>query len=162
MVLRGGADHGRAADIDILDAVGEIGAARDGVLERIEIDHQEIDRADAMRAHRLGVLRVVAHRQQSAMHRRMQRLDAAVHHLGKAGEIADVEHGQAGIAQRFARAAGRDQLDAMAGERAGKLDNAGFVGDGNQGARRAAQLLGHRLPVMLRLAASVSATHRPA
>ena len=44
MVLGGGADHGRAADVDILDAVGKIAAARDGFLERIEIDDQNIDR----------------------------------------------------------------------------------------------------------------------
>ena len=115
--------------------VVEIRAARDGVLEGIEIDDQEIDRADAVRAHRLGVLGIVAQREQAAMDRRMQRLDAAVHHFRKAGEIADVEHVEPGIAQRLARAAGRDQLDAVAGERAGEVDHAGFVGNGNEGAR---------------------------
>ena len=63
MVLRRGADHGRAADVDILDAVGEIAAARHGRFERIEIDHQDIDGADAMRAHRFGVLGIAADRQ---------------------------------------------------------------------------------------------------
>ena len=69
------------------------------------------------------------------MHGRMQRLDAAVHHFGKAGEIGDVEHGKPGVAQRLARAAGRDELDAVAGERAGEFDEPGLVGDGDEGAR---------------------------
>ena len=63
MVLRRGADHGRPADVDILDAVGKIAAARHGRFERIKIDHQDIDGADAVRAHRLGVLGVAADRQ---------------------------------------------------------------------------------------------------
>ena len=158
MVLRRGADHGRAADVDILDAVGEIAAARHGRFERIEIDHQNIDRADAVRAHRLGVLGVAADRQQPAMHRRMQRLDAAVHHFRKSGQIADVEHLESGIAQRHAGAAGRDELDAEAGERAREVDDAGFVGDGNEGARGAAEMLGHLDPVMRR-AGGASSSH---
>ena len=81
VVLGGGADHRRAADVDVLDAVVESRALRDGRLERIEIDHQQIDRPDAVRVHRGGVLRVVADRQQAAMHLRVQRLDPAVHHL---------------------------------------------------------------------------------
>ena len=128
--------------------VGEIGAARDGVLERIEIDHQQIDRPDVVRTHRVGVGGIAAHRQQAAMDRRMQRLDPAVHHFGKSGEIADVEHGEPGVAQGLARAAGRNQLDAVAGQRAGEVDDAGFVGDGNEGARYAAELLGHRLSLL--------------
>ena len=157
MVLRRGADHRRAADIDVLDAVVEVGAARDGFLERIEIDHQKIDRADVVRAHRLGVRGVVADAEQAAMHRRMQRLDPAVHHFGKAGEIADVEHLEPGIAQRLAGAAGRNELDAVAGERAGEFDEPGFVGDGNEGARRAAQVFGHGFSsVMLRAGGAVS------
>ena len=63
VIFRRGADHGGAADVDILDAVGEIAAARHGRFERIEIDHQNIDGADAVRAHRLGVLGVAADRQ---------------------------------------------------------------------------------------------------
>ena len=81
VVLGGGADHRRAADIDILDAVVESRAARHGLLERIEIDHQEIDRPDVVRAHRFGMRGIVADGEQAAMHRRMQRLDAAVHHF---------------------------------------------------------------------------------
>ena len=63
---------------------------RDGRLERIEVDHEKIDRRDAVRRHRGCMLRIVAHREQAAMHLRMQRLHPAVHHFRKAGELADV------------------------------------------------------------------------
>ena len=59
----------------------------------------------------------------------MEGLDAAVEHLREAGEVADVLDGQAGLAQRTGRSAGRNQLDAKAGQRLGKLDQAGLVGD---------------------------------
>ena len=97
------------------------GALRDRRLERIEIDHQQIDRPDAVLRHRRGVLRVVADREQAAMHLRMQRLDPAVHHLGKAGQLGDIDHREAGIAERLGGAAGRDQLDAVAGQRASRM-----------------------------------------
>ena len=73
----------------------------------------------------------------------MQRLDAAVHHFRKSGQFADVEHLESGIAQRHAGAAGRNQLDAEAGQCAREVDDAGFVGDGNEGAGGAAEMFGH-------------------
>ena len=73
----------------------------------------------------------------------MERLDAAIHHFRKTGDVGHFDHLQAGLAQLFARAAGRNELDAIVGQRAGERDEAGFVGDGNEGARCAAQLLGH-------------------
>ena len=83
------------------------------------------------------------------MHRRMQGLDPAVHHFRKAGEIGNIEDGETGVAQRLARAAGRYELDAIAGEFAGEFDDAGFIGNGNEGARCAAQMLGHGVAFIL-------------
>ena len=40
-------------------------------------------------------------------------LDAAVEHLGKAGDVGDVLHGDAGFAEQLGGAAGRDQLGAQ-------------------------------------------------
>ena len=145
VVLGGGADHRRAADVDVLDAVVEGRAFGDGRLERIEVHHQEIDRLDAVLVHRRGVLLVAADRQQAAVHLRVQRLDAAVHHLGKAGELGDVEHLEPGVVERLGGAAGGDELDAVAGERLGEIDEAGLVGDRQQGAGDAARVAGHVL-----------------
>jgi hypothetical protein len=59
----------------------------------------------------------------------MQSLDPAIHHFRKASQLAHVEHFQSSIAEDFAGAARRDQLDAESGERTCEFDNAGFVGD---------------------------------
>ena len=42
----------------------------------------------------------------------MQRLHAAVHHLGESGDVGDVADRQTGVGKRFGGPAGRDQLDA--------------------------------------------------
>ena len=63
----------------------------------------------------------------------MQRLDAAVHHLGKAGDVGDAGDRKSGVGERARRAAGRDQLEAARGEAAAQIDDAGFVGNAQQG-----------------------------
>ena len=106
VVLGGGADHGRPADVDILDAVGERGALRHRRLERIEVDHQQIDRRDAMLLCGRVVLGVAANRQQATVHLGVQCLEAAVHHLGKAGVLRHVLDGKPGVLQRLGGSAG--------------------------------------------------------
>ena len=48
VVLRRRADHRWAADVDILDPLLESRAFVDGLLERIEVDHEKIDRRDTV------------------------------------------------------------------------------------------------------------------
>jgi len=48
---------------------------------------------------------------------------------------------RAGFGERAPGAAGRDELDAAGGERAGKIDKAGLVGNGKEGAGDAAKVL---------------------
>ena len=67
---------------------------RDRLLERVEVDADEVDRLDAVLLHRGDVLGVVALGEQAAVDLRVQRLDPAVHHLGEAGDLADVGDGQ--------------------------------------------------------------------
>ena len=64
----------------------------------------------------------------------MQGLDPAVQDLGRAGELADLDDRHLGLAQGRGRAAGGDQLDALGGEPAAELDQAGLVVHGQQGA----------------------------
>ena len=70
--------------------------------------------------------------EQAAVDHRVQRLDAAVHDFGEAGDVADVAHRQARLAQRLRGAAGGQQFDALRGQRAGEVDQAGLVGNGKQ------------------------------
>ena len=83
MIFSSSADHRRSADVDILDAVFLRSTFIDRRLERIKIDHQQIDGRDAVILHRFRVIGIVANCQQSAMYIRMQRLDAAIHHFRK-------------------------------------------------------------------------------
>ena len=90
-VLGRGAHHRRAADVDVLDRVLERAAGLgDRRAERVEIDHDEIDRRDAVLAQRGRVLGQVAPREDARVHLGVQRLHAAVEHLRKAGVGADV------------------------------------------------------------------------
>ena len=143
MVLGRRADHRGAADVDILDHVVEFGAARQRRLERVEIDHQEVDRADGVGDHRGLMGGLGADRQQAAMDARMQGLQPPVHHFGKFGELGDVDHGDARLRQRRSRAAGRDDLDAARRERARQPLQPGLVGNGNEGAADRRHICGH-------------------
>ena len=130
-VLGGGAQHGGTADVDVLDGVRvrDVGLGN-GLLELIEVDDHEVDHADAVLG-RLGhVLGVVAAGEQAAVHLGVQRLDAAVHHLGKARVLLDGHHLHAGLGQHARRAAGRDDLDAkLVLQRLHELDDTGLVRD---------------------------------
>ena len=51
VVLGGGAQERRAADVDLLDPLREgRGLARDGLLERVEVHHDDVDRPDPVLA----------------------------------------------------------------------------------------------------------------
>ena len=80
------------------------------------------------------VLGIFAAVEDAAVHLGMKRLDAAVEHLGEAGEFGDVFHGDAGVAEQLGGASGGDEFDAEGGELAGEVDESGFVGDGEDGA----------------------------
>ena len=132
VVLRRRPDHARTADVDVLDDLVACRAAGHGFLERVEVDHDQVDRTDLVRFHRGGVIGIVAHRQQPAVDHRVQGLHAAVHHLGKAGEFRHVAHRQPGVAQCLGRAAGRHEFDARIGEGRAERNKAFLVGHRKQ------------------------------
>jgi hypothetical protein len=132
VILRGGADHRRAADVNILDDLVSGSALRHRLRERIEVDHHEVDRRNGVLRHRGDMLRIIPHREQPAMHLGMQRLDPPVHHFGKAGEIGDVVDGEPRFAQRLRGAAGRHQRHAVTGKRLPQLHKPRLVGHRKQ------------------------------
>ena len=132
MVLGRSPDHRRAADVDILDAVVIACTFRCRFLEGIKVHDQQVDGTDAMRLHRGQVFGIVAQGQQPAVDRWVQRLDPAVHHFGKARHIGHVHHRQPRLAQRLRAAAGGQDLDPPGVQLAGKVDQPGLVGNGNQ------------------------------
>ena len=142
MVLGAGADQRRAADVDVLDASGEIRAARRRALERIEIDGEKIDLGDGVIFERLLVAVLAAHREQPAMDFRMQRLHPPIHHFGALRDLGDVGHLEACLAQRLGGAAGGDELHALRREATRKIDEPRLVADRKE---RAGNLLHGRM-----------------
>ncbi|MCY1535287.1 hypothetical protein D9M68_706840 [compost metagenome] len=127
VVLGCRAHHGGAANVDILDDLVIGRAGGDGLFEGVEIDGDEIDGADLVFSHRCLMLGIVAHCKKAAMDLWMQRLDPAVHHFGKAREIGNLAHRQAGIANELVSAAGRNQLHARGAEPLGEVCHARLV-----------------------------------
>ena len=132
VILRRGANHRGAADVDVLDHLVERRGALKRVLERIEVDHQEIDGRDAVRDHRRLMRGIGTNGEQAAVDARMQRLQPAVHHFRKSGELRDVDDGDARFRERRGGAAGGDDLDLARREGEAQLGQSGLVGDGNQ------------------------------
>ena len=106
VILGGGADHRRAADVDIFDAIVERSAAGDRCLERIKIHDKDIDRRDAMRQHRCLMFGVFPYRQKPAVNFRMQGFHPSVHEFREAGQFGDLADRQTCIGKHLPCAAG--------------------------------------------------------
>ena len=132
-VLRRRADHRRPADVDVLDhlVLGRT-AAGGGPLERVEVHAHEVDELDALLLGGEHVVGVVAQREQPGVELRVQRLDAAAHDLGEAGEVLDRTHLEARLRELAGGAAGRDQLDAELRQPAGEIGDPPLVGHRQQ------------------------------
>ena len=132
MVLGGGANHGRPANVDVLNGQG-VGDFRlgDGVGKGIEVDDDQIDGGDAMGGHHLAIGRPAP--EDAAMNLRMQGLHPPVHDFREAGVIGHFGHRQARLGNRPAGAAGGEEVDAEFPQTSGQFHQAGLVGHAEQG-----------------------------
>ena len=103
--------------------------------------------------------RVAANAEKTAVNFRMQRLHAAVHHFGKAGQLGNVLDRQTGRLERRCRAASRDKLDTAGIESGGKGNEPGLVGDGQKSS--AYLLVGHVYPSVFAVAVITVRLARP-
>ena len=134
VVLGGRAQHGRAPDVDVLDGFIERHAwAGHRLLERIQVDGQQVDAADPVLLEGCHVRRQVTPGQQAAMHLRMQRLHPAVQHLRKAGVVGNLDDGHAGLGQHPGRSARGQDLHAQGVQPACELQNTCLVENADQG-----------------------------
>ena len=74
----------------------------------------------------------VAAAEQAAVNLRMQRLDAAVHDLGKAGVAGDLRDRHAAALEQRRRAAGGEERYAATVQRLREFDETVFVGNAEQ------------------------------
>ena len=135
VVLGGAAQHGRTADIDVLDGVFERAVRlRDGRFEGVEVHDDEVDEVDAVLLGFVEVLLRIATAEESAVDLRVQGLHAAFHDFGETRVFADVGHRQAGVAQHLRGAAGREELvTVFLDECLSEGQEAGLVADGEEG-----------------------------
>ena len=142
MVFRCRADHCRPANVNVFDTFVIVGALGHRFFERVEVDHQEIDRPDPVLGHRARMVLIVAQCQEPSVHRRVQGFDTPIHHFRETGHLCNVFHLQPGVAHGLRRAAGGQKLDPALREAAGQIQQAGFIGNGNERAADG-QVFGH-------------------
>ena len=113
VVLRRTAQHRRPANVDVLNRFLQ-GDARlcHGLLKRIKIHHDQIDRLNAVLAHRRFVCRVPPKVEEPAVNFRMQRFHPAIEHFRKTGVRAKIGYREARLTQRLPGAAGGNQFHA--------------------------------------------------
>ncbi len=101
VVLGRGANHRRAADVDLLDRLceGDVGI-RNGGLERVEVDGDQIDRPDLLLLEISLVSLVIPTGENPAVDSRVERLDPPAEHFGATRELCDVDHREARFSQR--------------------------------------------------------------
>jgi hypothetical protein len=146
-ILSRGADHGRSADVDILDQLLERHAGLGGsFLEGVEIHHNHIDRLNAVLADGCDMRGNITPMQNAAMHLGMQRLDPAIEHFRKAGEFGNVFHDDARIAQQLGCPSGGDKFNAEVRELPREVDEASLVGNAENGTLDAGTAAGHDRP----------------
>ncbi|CAM5351684.1 hypothetical protein SFIMM107S_05882 [Streptomyces griseus] len=134
VVLGGGADHRGAADVDLLDALVVGGARGDGLLERVEVHHDQVEGLDAQLGELLAVGVQAEVGEDAGVDAGVQRLDAAVQALGEAGELLDLGDRHSGGGDLPGGGAGGDELDARLVQTAGEVFEPRLVVDTDQGA----------------------------
>jgi hypothetical protein len=98
VVLGRGAHHGGAADVDLLDHVVADRTGGDGLDERVQVHHDELERRDVELGELTLVILEAQVGEQAAVDLRVQRLHPAVEHLGDPGDGGDVGDGEARFA----------------------------------------------------------------
>ena len=88
---------------------------------------------DAVFVDRVHVVVAITNRQNATKDFRMQRLDATVQHLGKAGVVGDVQHLDSRLFQVPSRATGAVDRDTGTLQSGGQIGQAKFVTDADQG-----------------------------
>ena len=129
MVLGRSTQQCHAADVDLLDRRGHryVGL-RHRLLEGIEIDDDEVQRANAMRSQLVEMLGG-APGQDAAVNGRVERLDTPAQNLRKAGDILHLQNRHAGVRQLASRAAAGNDFTAGRHKALGKVDEPALVGN---------------------------------
>jgi len=97
------------------------GAGRHGIDKRIEVDDHEVDQLQLPVGKLLQMARLVAAREDPGVHVGVQRLDAAIEHLGEPGQLVKGVDRNTRITQGALGASGRVDRHAKAVEPAREI-----------------------------------------
>ncbi len=134
-VLGRPAQHGWAADVDHLDRVLLLDPTpRDDLRERIQVDADEVERADAVLVESGQVVRVVSPGENGGVDPRVQGLHAPAEELWDLGQVLDSSGFEPVLLEVVGGAAAGDELDSELVEPVCEVDEAFLVECGQQGA----------------------------
>ena len=133
VVLGSRPDHGRAADVDLLDALVDAGPRHHRLRERIQVHHDQVEGLDAECRQLIGVLGLAKVGQDPRVHSRVQRLHPSVEGLREPRQVLDLGHLDAGLRDAGRRRPGRDDLHPGGGQARCELGQPGLVVDADQG-----------------------------
>jgi hypothetical protein len=127
-VLRRAAQHRRAADVDHLDRVG-LGDPAPGrhLLERVEIDADEVECLDVVLLESCDVIRLVPAGEDAGVDARVERLHAPAEHLRRVRHRLDMLDRQADRLERGSGVPARDEPPAEPHQPARERVQAGLV-----------------------------------
>ncbi len=108
MVLRSGAHHGWAADIDLLHALVEGCSGSNGLCEWVQVHHDQLKGLNFELLELLQVIILAGIRQDSRVHARVQSLHAAFEHLWETCQLFHLSHGNSGCSDLGRCRAGRN------------------------------------------------------
>ena len=145
VILRCGAHHGRAADVNLLDTLVERRARRDRVLERVQVAHDQVKRLDTQLRDLLAVRGLTLIGQDARMNEGMQGLHATLEHLGETRHVVDRGDRHASRRNTSGRGARGDDLHAGLAQRARKVLQARLVIHRNQGTLNRAHVNGFQV-----------------
>ena len=132
-VLRGAAQHRRAADVDHLDGLLLADAVLAGdLLERVEVDADEVEQLDPVLGERGEIRLDLAPGEDAGVDARVERLHAAAEHLRELRQVLDPGHVEAELTDRVGGAAARDQLPVQRREPLRERVEPGLVEDRDQ------------------------------
>ncbi len=131
-VLGSAADHGRAADVDVLDGIFQGDAfLGDGLLERIQVHAYQVDGLDTVLLQGVHVGLQVTAGQDTAVHFRMQGLHPAVQDLRETGDFADADGLHTFLLEKFLGSPGGDDFPTEVHEAPDKVHEPALVADAN-------------------------------
>src|SRR5439155_16648378 len=132
-VLRRAAEHRRAADVDRLDRLLLRHAPpRGDLLERIEVDADEVEGLDPVLLERGDVFRLVAAGEDPGVDAGVKRLHAPAEHLGRGRDLLDALHRQADRLEGRRRVPARHEPPAEGDETARERVQPRLVPGGDQ------------------------------